>query len=115
MRYILLHVFLFLYSFLHSQETDRISLFDTLYTGKEIYLKLTYPFDSLQKTNNDEIAAMISVKMDGNYLMKDAPMSINLRGKFRRMKCEMPPLLLNFKKSTLKELNLRAVDEMKLV
>ncbi|HUR31024.1 MAG TPA: hypothetical protein VMZ69_06300 [Saprospiraceae bacterium] len=115
MRILLPFVLLFLYSILQAQDTDRISLFDTLYTGKNITINLTYPFDSLHKTNNDEIIASISILMDGHYIMKDEPMSINLRGKFRRMKCAMPPLMLNFKKSTLKQLNLRAVDEMKLV
>lgn len=92
-----------------------MSLFDKLYNAQNIEFTLTYPFDSLYRTNSDEIEARISIRTDSSFLMKDAPLSINLRGKFRRMKCTMPPLLLNFKKSTLKDLNLANIDEMKLV
>ena len=115
MRLLYLVVFLFLIRILPAQETSAISLFDTLYNLKDVHFKLTYPFDSLVKTNNEEIPATITIEHEGGKLMRSAQMSINLRGKFRRMKCAMPPLLLNFKKSTLRELSLSTVDELKLV
>jgi hypothetical protein len=115
MRLSLLVTLQFFFTFLFSQDNTRLSLFDTLYKEKNIIVRLTYPFDSLYKTNNDEIDARISITSDSGCLMKDAPLTINLRGKFRRMKCTMPPLLLNFKKTTLKELNLKGIDEIKLV
>ncbi len=115
MRFILLLLLLVIYSTVSSQEERVMSLFDTLYTAEKIEITLTYPFDSLYKSNNDEIDALISIKTNEVYLMQDVSMSLNLRGKFRRMKCTMPPLLLNFKKSTLKELHLAPFDEIKLV
>ncbi len=115
MRFNVLFFLLFNSSFIWSQDPIKISLFDKLYTSNNIELTLTYPFDSLNKTKSEEIEARISIRTDSGFLLTDAPLTINIRGKFRRMKCTMPPLLLNFKKSTLKELNLSAIDEMKLV
>lgn len=92
-----------------------MSLFDKLYGAEEVRITLTYPFDSLYKSNREEISAVISISSKAGVLLKDEPMSLNLRGKFRRMKCAMPPLLLNFKKSTLRSLGLSEEDEMKLV
>ncbi len=92
-----------------------VSLFDTLYALKDVRLTLTYPFDSLYKTNKEEITAAISIETSEGVMLRNEPMALNLRGKFRRMKCSMPPLLLNFKKSTLHRLQLKSIDEMKLV
>lgn len=92
-----------------------LSLFDKLYEAEEVRITLTYPFDSLYKSNREEISSVISISSKAGVLLKDEPMSLNLRGKFRRMKCTMPPLLLNFKKSTLRSLGLSEEDEMKLV
>jgi len=92
-----------------------LSLFETLYGLEGVRLTLTYPFDSLYRTNQEEIEAIIRIESQAGILMKDERMTLNLRGKFRRMKCNMPPLLLNFKKSTLRDLGLKDTDEMKLV
>lgn len=115
MRILTLAVFCFFVSYLPGQDTDLPSLFDTLYHQQDIKITLTYPFDSLVKTNNEEISARITIESASGEFMQNAAMSLNLRGKFRRMKCEMPPLLLNFKKSTLRDLHLNSIDEMKLV
>jgi hypothetical protein len=94
---------------------EDISLFDSLYNQKNVKISLTYPFDSLYSTNQEEIDALISIETAQGFLMKDVKMTLNLRGKFRRMKCSMPPLLLNFKKSTLRDLHMSPIDEIKLV
>jgi hypothetical protein len=91
------------------------SLFETLYGLEEVKIVLSYPFDSLYRTNQEEISAVITIESKSGPVMKDESMTLNLRGKFRRMKCSMPPLLLNFKKSTLRNLALKDIDEMKLV
>ena len=91
------------------------SLFDLLDSLGGVKITLTYPFDSLYATNQDEIEAAISIETSSGVLMDNQEITLNLRGKFRRMKCEMPPLELNFKKSTLKKLGLNAHDEIKLV
>ncbi|MDQ3016590.1 MAG: hypothetical protein M3R25_07730 [Bacteroidota bacterium] len=97
------------------QDVGKVSLFDSLYGQQKLHLDLTYPFDSLYKTNNGEISATISVSSEVGTLMESSAITMNLRGKFRRMKCTMPPLMLNFKKSTLKSMGLANVDQMKLV
>ena len=91
------------------------SLFETLYALNQVKITLTYPFDSLYRANREEIDAIITVESKDGLLVQNEPMSINLRGKFRRMKCTMPPLMLNFKKSTLRDLHLNTIDEIKLV
>ena len=115
MRFVLLYSLLFLYTSSFSQDSTRLSLFEKLYADENVQITLTYHFDSLYKSNNNEIEASIDVVTGSGILMDNVPMTLNLRGKFRRMKCIMPPLLLNFKKSTLKELKLKSVDELKLV
>jgi hypothetical protein len=91
------------------------SLFDTLYAQEDLKISLTYPFDSLYRTNQEEIDAILTIESKTGVLLKNEEMTLNLRGKFRRMKCDMPPLLLNFKKSTLRQLGLSEIDEIKLV
>ncbi len=91
------------------------SLFEALYGLEEVKITLTYPFDSMYRTNQEEIEARISIVSKNGVLLDDEEIKLNLRGKFRRMKCSMPPLLLNFKKSTLRKLKLNDVDEIKLV
>ena len=68
-----------------SQES--ISLFDSLYAQKNIKITLTYPFDSLYNANQEEIDALISIESEQGFMMKNEKMTINLRGKSRRMKC----------------------------
>lgn len=91
------------------------SIFDTLYVLEDVRITLTYPFDSLYKTNQDEIEATITIESKSGILFENEELKLNLRGKFRRMKCEMPPLMLNFKKSMLRDAGLNKIDDIKLV
>ena len=88
MRFYILAVFSLFVSYLPAQETRLLSLFDTLYLQDDIKIRLTYTFDSLVKTNNEEIPARITIESASGKLMRNVAMSLNLRGKFRRMKCE---------------------------
>lgn len=115
MRTLFLAVCCFFVTHLPGQDAALPSLFDSLFQLQDIKIQLHYTFDSLVKTNNEEIPARISIESSTGKFFVNVPIAINLRGKFRRMKCEMPPLLLNFKKSTLRELHLNPVDEIKLV
>jgi hypothetical protein len=115
MRFTLLLLSLWAHVMLFAQETSRITLFEKLYHLDSLNITLTYPFDSLSKTNNNEIDALISIESKSGSLVTNQPLTLNLRGKYRRMKCNFPPLLLNFKKSMLKSMDLKNVDEMKLV
>jgi hypothetical protein len=115
MRTFLPGILILFASCLHARGDNLPSLFDTLYQQHDIKIRLTYAFDSLVKTNNEEIPARISIESGAGKFMRNVELSINLRGKFRRMKCNMPPLLLNFKKSTLRDYQLNTIDEIKLV
>ena len=113
MRFLLLALLFLVFHPIYPQEP--VSLFEKLSGHKSISINLTYTFDSLYKTNRDEIEATIDIWTDSVCFASKIPLSLSLRGKFRRMKCTMPPLLLNFKKSTLRELELSSDDEFKLV
>lgn len=92
------------------------SLFDTLSSTANVRLRLTYAFDSLYRTNREEISAVVSIGSEENWLLLHKDIKLTLRGKFRRIKCAaMPPLLLNFRKSDLRDIGLADIDEMKLV
>jgi hypothetical protein len=91
------------------------SIFDSLYALEDLRLTLTYPFDSMYKANQEEIDALLTIESKSGILLRNEEITLMLRGKFRRMKCEMPPLLLNFKKSTLRRLGLNEIDDVKLV
>lgn len=94
---------------------ESMSLFEKLYSCDSIAITLTYPFDSLYRTQRDEIDAVISIETNEGLLLSEDSIKLNLRGKFRRMNCDMPPLLLNFKKSTLKDMGFKKHDQIKLV
>ncbi len=115
MRITLLFLSTLLYASLFSQQTSQVSLFDKLYDLQNVKITLTYPFDSLYKSNNNLINATISIASDQGTLISNEQMTMSLRGKFRRMKCTFPPILLHFRKSMLKDMNLSNADEIKLV
>lgn len=92
-----------------------MGLFNFLYSFDSLSITLTYPFDSLQKTRQDEIEGMVDIRSARGDILVDEPIKIGLRGKFRRMNCVMPPLMLNFRKSTLKDMGLNSHDDIKLV
>lgn len=91
------------------------ALFDSLYHTTGLHLTLTYPYDSLTKTRRDELEARLTITSDRGVILQDEPLTIQIRGKFRRMVCTMPPLQLNFKKSMLRKMGFSEADEMKLV
>jgi len=115
MRLFILSLYLFISLKPDGNGQSSPSLFEALYGLDEVSITLTYPFDSLYRANREEIEAIISIQSKDGILMENEKITMNLRGKFRRMKCSMPPLLLNFKKSTLRQLNLDNIDEVKLV
>lgn len=92
------------------------SFFDTLSSADEIAIILTLPLDSLHRTQKETIEGTITVKRGSRLLFKNQPLGIELRGKFRRMKCvDMPPLALNLKKGMLRKAGLKEYDNYKLV
>lgn len=101
---------------LSGQAQNRKSFFDTLSTANKVHLKLTLPLDSLHKAQRETVSGRITVTLDDKILFFDEPLGLELRGKFRRMKChDMPPLALNLKKSMLRKVGLKDYDKYKLV
>ena len=80
-------------------------------------LSLTFNFDSLlinKKKDLQHPATMVLKGKDQTELVIHT--KIKPRGKFRRMRCDFPPIRLNFKKSALKALNLYGkYDKLKMV
>lgn len=115
MRFTLLLHLILCFASVDAQKQSQLSLFDKLYSLDSLKVTLIFPFDSLTKSNIEEIDGIISIESESGFFLKDEPVGINLRGKYRRLKCSFPPLLLNFKKSMLKKMNLGNTDEIKLV
>lgn len=92
------------------------SIFDLLHTGKDapVALRLEVPMDSLlNKTRYEQPAR--AVFTDVNGVEQDWSLKVGVRGKFRRQRCDYPPLKLNFSKKDLKAAGLAKWDKYKLV
>ena len=94
-----------------------ITLFDTLFDLDIKQVILTADLDSLaaNKFSKKEQKSLITVLLqDGTKFTFGTKVSV--RGKFRRVKCEFPPLKLNFRKKDLNEMGLHPKrDNYKLV
>ncbi len=106
---------LIVFSFTKGNGQDVECLFNYLSGFDSLSITLTYPFDSLYKTRQEEIEGTIDISSERGDIFVDEPIKLDLRGKFRRMNCVMPPLMLNFRKSTLKDMGLNDHDDIKLV
>jgi len=92
------------------------SIFDLLYTGKDapVALRLEVPMDSLlNKTRFEQPARAVFTDAEGK--VQNWSLDVGIRGKFRRQRCEFPPLKLNFSKKDLKAAGLEKWDKYKLV
>ncbi|WP_026232309.1 hypothetical protein [Neolewinella persica] len=92
------------------------SIFDRLYSGTEAPLefRLELPVDSLlAKVNGDQLAKVFFTDVNGEANTWD--LEVAIRGKFRRQRCEFPPLKLNFSKKDLRAAGLETFDKYKLV
>ncbi len=92
------------------------SIFDLLYTGKDapVALRLELPMDSiLAKTRHEQQAQIVFT--DANGQAQNWDLEVGIRGKFRRQRCDYPPLKLNFSKKDLKAAGLAKWDKYKLV
>ena len=115
MRYFCLVLIVTMFTIIKGTGQDAECLFNHLYSYDSVSITLTFPFDSLQKTRQDEIEGRVDIRSEQGNLIVDEPIKIGLRGKFRRMNCVMPPLMLNFRKSMLKEMGFNNHDDIKLV
>ncbi len=117
---ILLIFFFFLPLFSVAQHTDpeseKQSIFDLFYRSDDSKgnLLVLFDMDSLLNAEVTELPAKISFEtQDGDQEIWE--LKLELRGAFRRRKCDVPPLKLNFVKSELKDRGLYKYDDIKLV
>jgi len=97
-------------------EPEKQSIFDLLYRddGTKGNLLVLFDLDSLLVEEVAELPARISFEtQDGKQ--ETWNLKLELRGAFRRRKCDVPPLKLNFVKSELKDQGLYKYDDIKLV
>lgn len=93
------------------------SIFDVLQYQELLEVNLEMEVDSVfaNRMNAKKHPAIFSFK-DKDGMVQDWKIKVELRGKYRRLKCEnLPPLKLNFKKADLKEAGLSTFDDLKLV
>ncbi|MFK8161948.1 MAG: hypothetical protein AB8H12_05740 [Lewinella sp.] len=92
------------------------SIFDRMYSDTETPLefRLELPVDSLLAKVDGKQSAKVSFT-GANGQLNEWDLDVALRGKFRRQRCEFPPLKLNFSKKDLRAAGLETFDKYKLV
>ena len=93
------------------------SVFDLLHdAGSEEarQLRLVVPMDSVLTKAKSKLEAVVAFR-DVNGELQQFPLQVSVRGKFRRQRCEYPPLKLNFSKKLLRAAGLDDWDKYKLV
>lgn len=96
--------------------------FDSIQTifqkmGDYQQMEITLNFDSILASRRLDIEHPAQIKLSGTDQM-DLPLKLKVRprGKYRRLKCDWPPLRLNFSDTELKGLNVyHKYDKIKLV
>lgn len=93
------------------------SIFDKINYQEVVEVTMEGDFSALKDNRRSGDAQEILLTFnDAKGQLQTWNIKVNLRGHFRRMRCDaMPPLKLNFKKSELKEAGLAKFDDMKLV
>jgi hypothetical protein len=93
------------------------SIFDLMYYRDVLQVELETDVENLKNNRRFDgyQAASLTFK-DANNEARHWDLKVRIRGNFRRLNCsEMPPLKLNFKKSSLAEAGLAKFDDLKLV
>lgn len=116
-KYLSTLLFIFLTTSLFAQEvTTQKSIFEVMNHKEVLTVTLKADFallDSARRTN-DKFPAVLTFE-DENGVSQTWEVKLKTRGNFRRTRCEMAPLKINFKKKALKAAGLATFDDMKLV
>lgn len=91
------------------------SIFDLLHGEEILEAELRGDFAKLleDKHSGEAIDAVLTVEQQDNRTSRNVALS--LRGRFRRMTCDFPPLMMRFKKKELKSEGLSDHNDIKLV
>ncbi|MEM6395190.1 MAG: hypothetical protein AAF741_02500 [Bacteroidota bacterium] len=91
------------------------SIFDLIETnGDARQLTIELPMDSIYAKSNNKQDAVLTFT-DDTGLDQRWPLHVDVRGKFRRRICTLPPLKLDFDKGQLEASGLARHDKLKLV
>ena len=97
--------------------TGATSVFDLLHepgSDEARELRIVVPMDSLlAKSSRNQPAQVTFTAVDGSVRQWD--LKVGVRGKFRRQRCDYPPIKLNFSKKDLEAAGLAKWDKYKLV
>ena len=122
MRTSLFSFFLFLLNgfFAFGQTTDSLQLpgiFDLLQSDglKEVAIKTDLAYLIANKRTSQEYLKGDFTFEPSEDVEMTLPVKIRCRGRYRRVKCDFPPLKLKFKKDDLADQNLNEFNELKLV
>lgn len=92
------------------------SIFDVMNYQEVLNISIEGDFETLKnnRKNKESHKGTLTFK-DENKVKQHWNIKLKLRGHFRRMTCEMPPLKVDFKKSDLTAAGLAKFDDLKLV
>lgn len=93
-----------------------ISIFDLIQAGGVSTIVLETDLEALlaRRTSDDEVPAVLRFP-DGEGELQPWELQVHVRGNFRRMRCDFPPLKFNFSKKQLAERGLADHNNLKLV
>ncbi len=99
-----------------SETVSSTGIFDLISKKEMADIRLTADIDALmKKRKKNEYEAGVFTWNKTRKESWSIPVKIKCRGKFRRMKCDFPPLKLKFKKKELALKGLNDFNELKLV
>lgn len=103
-------------SLTQAQESTPNTLFNLLNELDPLKMNLELNLDSLHeiKRTNNYMPSKFSYQTP-NKEWEEWDMEIRARGKFRRTRCDFPPIKLNFSEKKLKKAGFKPYDEFKLV
>jgi len=95
---------------------DAKSIFDVMSYQEVLDITIEIDLDSVRanRRNAREFETILSFQ-DETGAWQAWPIDLSLRGRFRRSKCDVPPLKVDMKKSLLKERGLAPFDDFDLV
>ena len=99
-----------------SQDTTIKTLFDWVSQRELSTIKIEVDLEKLEamRRTNEYLPAKVFYQLDKKK-WEEWELEVRSRGKFRRLKCDFPPLKLNFSKKKLKNAGFKPYDEFKLV
>jgi len=99
-----------------TSSTQPQTLFNLMSYQEVLPITITVDMDTIKSYRNskEDIKATIHFK-DKNAELLEWDAKLEIRGRFRRTHCVVPPLKLNFKKSQLRAAGLAAFDDFDLV